>query len=173
MLILLKRIALTGPESTGKTTLAQQLAQHFNTVWVSEYARQYIAQLDRPYEAKDLLQIAKGQIHAENQCAEKANRLLVCDTELTVLKIWSEHAYGFCHPWILKKMLHHHYDLYLLMKPDIPWQPDPQREHPHLREHLFELYLKEMQQRQANFVIISGNYKQRLQQALKAIEQIK
>ncbi len=170
---MLKRIALTGTESTGKTTLAQQLAQHFNTVWVPEYARQYIDNLDRPYVAEDLLQIAKGQIDLESQCAKQANQFLISDTELTVIKIWCEHAYGFCHPWVFKKILTHQYDLYLLLKPDIPWQPDPQREHPHLRQHLFQCYLKELQERKVNFVIISGNYEQRLQQAIKAIEQIK
>jgi len=98
---LLKRIAITGPESTGKSCLCLQLAKHFNTYCVEEYARKYIDDLKRPYNLDDIIKIAKCQLSNENKLAEKANELLFCDTELIVTKIWSEHKFSVCLQWIL------------------------------------------------------------------------
>jgi NadR type nicotinamide-nucleotide adenylyltransferase len=166
----LRRIAVTGPESTGKSTLSTDLARYFDTVWVKEYAREYIDQLNRPYEEADLLTIAKGQLQSEEAKAKEANRLLICDTELSVIKIWSEFKYNRCHPWILERLNRQHFDLYLLTATDLPWEEDPQREHPHQREELFKLYEKELKSRGAPYIIIRGNRQQRLQQAIRAIE---
>ncbi|MCK4569489.1 MAG: ATP-binding protein, partial [Bacteroidales bacterium] len=95
------RIAITGPESTGKSELAEQLAKHFNTVWVPEYSREYLRELSRSYGYDDILSIAKGQFEGEERMATKASGLLFCDTDFIVNKIWCIDKFGKCHPWIL------------------------------------------------------------------------
>jgi NadR type nicotinamide-nucleotide adenylyltransferase len=163
------RIAVTGPESTGKSTLSRQLAEHYQTAWVPEYARSYIDQLDRPYTQADILAIAQGQIRLERESEAQANRLLISDTELLVTKVWSEHAFGSCPEWILQQLERQHYDLYLLAGIDIPWEPDPQREHPHLRDYFYQLYRQELLSRGWPFVEVWGNLSERMAQAVNAI----
>jgi len=165
------KIAITGPESTGKSMLAEQLASHYRTVWVPEYARTYINRLNRPYNQEDILEIAKGQIRSEYEITTGGNKIMFYDTELIVTKIWSEVKYGNCNPWILSMIERNNYDLYLLCNIDLPWTEDPQREHPHLREYLFDLYLEEMKRRRFNYSIVSGTGKNRLGNALKIIEE--
>ncbi|MCD4735883.1 MAG: ATP-binding protein, partial [Bacteroidales bacterium] len=92
------RIAITGPESTGKSRLSAQLAEHFNTVWAPEYAREYLQKIQRPYTQEDLLEIAKGQKRMHEKMMKFARNILFCDTEMLVIKIWSEFKYGNCHP---------------------------------------------------------------------------
>ncbi|MCX6245428.1 MAG: ATP-binding protein [Bacteroidetes bacterium] len=168
----LLRIAITGPESTGKSMLTEELADHYHTVWVPEYAREYIDRLDRPYNQDDILEIAKGQIRNENLFAGKANRILFCDTELIVTKIWSEVKYGICDPWILEGIGKNKYDLFLLCNTDLPWEADPQREHPHMREKLFELYRKELADRGFPYDIVSGIGPDRLKNAIRFVEKV-
>jgi NadR type nicotinamide-nucleotide adenylyltransferase len=165
------RIAITGPESTGKSELAKRLAVHYNTLWVPEYARVYLNELGRPYEYEDILSIAKGQVKGELDLLEKAEGFLFIDTEMLVLKIWCEVKYKKCHQWILDQLEKQAYDLYLLSDIDLPWQPDPLREHPDRRKELFELYLDELKKRNLSFEIISGFDKQRLVNAVKHIDQ--
>jgi NadR type nicotinamide-nucleotide adenylyltransferase len=153
----IKKVAIIGPECTGKSELSQYLATELNTVWVNEYARQYIGNLDRPYAPEDLLTIAKGQLELEDLMAAKANRLLICDTNLYVISIWSNFKYRYVDPWIQRQIATRKYDLYLLTYIDIPWENDPQREHPHQREHLYALYLKEMKAQSVPFVEIKGD----------------
>lgn len=164
------KIVITGPESTGKTTLAQQLAQYYKTLWCPEYARQYIDELQRPYEQKDLLQIAKGQIALEEQLVLQKPSLLICDTDLITIKIWSIFKYQTCPRWIIQQINQRHYDLYLLCGIDIPWAYDPQREHPHLREELYAIYRQTLADLEKPFIELSGNPQARLAQAIAAIE---
>ncbi|AHM61072.1 NAD metabolism ATPase/kinase-like protein [Flammeovirgaceae bacterium 311] len=166
------RIALTGPESTGKTTLAEQLAQHYNTAWVPERARTYLAELGKPYQEKDLLQIARQQMAQEDELARQAKGLLFCDTDLLVMKIWSQVKYGRVNEWILEELEKKRYDHYLLLYPDLPWTPDPQREHPHLREQMFRLYQGELKKLKRPYTIIQGEGEDRLQAAIRAIDRI-
>ena len=166
---IIKRIAITGPESTGKSVLAEQLALHFKTSWVPEFARNYIAELNRPYHEQDILHIAKTQLKQERIYSKKAGTFLFCDTELLVCKIWSENAFGHCDPWITKHIQKHHYDLYLLMDVDLPWQPDPLREHPNKRDYFFDLYLRELSSRKLPYSIISGIGEKRKVNAIKNI----
>jgi NadR type nicotinamide-nucleotide adenylyltransferase len=166
-----KRIAVTGPESTGKSLLTLQLAEHFQTSWVPEFAREYIDHLDRPYEEQDILEIAKGQMKLEQEQILKAKDYFFSDTELIVTKIWSDVKYGRCHPWILDEINRNPYDLYLLCYIDIPWQADPQREHPHMRNELFRLYFNEINNRRLPFAIVKGLGDDRLKNALEAMRQ--
>jgi NadR type nicotinamide-nucleotide adenylyltransferase len=166
------KIAVTGPESTGKSLLTEELAEHYHTVFVPEYARGYIDRLDRPYNREDILKIAKGQINEEDRWIKQATRMLFCDTELIVTKIWSDVKYGMCDPWILKKIEENNYDLFLLCNIDLPWKEDPQREHPHMREKLFNLYQNELTERGFPFKVVSGSGKERLMNALGFIETV-
>lgn len=168
----IKRIAVIGPECTGKSVLSQKLAQHFRTTWVPEYARHYLEELGRPYTQEDLKAIALGQISMEDEHALHANRVLICDTNLYVIKIWSEFKYGSCDPWILEQIRKRHYDLYLLTDVDIPWEYDPQREHPHSREALYDIYKKELLAQSVPFLEISGSGEERTRFAVEGIEKL-
>ncbi len=164
------RIVITGPESSGKSTITEKLALHYKTLWVAEYAREYINNLDREYTYNDILQIAKGQIERETELAKKTSRFLFCDTGLIVPKIWCNVKYGKCHKWIEDAIKTHHYDLYLLCKPDIPWQADPQRENPNDRKALFDLYLNELTKRSLPYFIMEGIGEKRLLNAIQCID---
>jgi NadR type nicotinamide-nucleotide adenylyltransferase len=167
---MLRRIAITGPESTGKSELCKKLASHFKTVWVPEFAREYIDGLGRQYTIDDIVLIAKGQLREEETAAAEAERFLFCDTELIVTKVWSEFKYGICDRWILENIRKHVYDLYLLCDIDIPWQEDRQREHPHKRRELFDIYFSELSTYHFPFRVISGLNHIRLYNAIAAIE---
>jgi NadR type nicotinamide-nucleotide adenylyltransferase len=166
------KIAITGPESTGKSRLAMELAAYYKTVYVPEFAREYIDHLDRPYSQEDILKIAKGQIEGEERWIKEAERVLFCDTELVVTKIWSEVKYGNCNSWILEKIEENKYDLFLLCDIDLPWEEDPQREHPHMREKLFTLYHDELTRRGVPFNVISGLGRKRLMNAVGFVEPV-
>jgi len=165
-----KKITITGPESSGKTTLARQLAKAFDTLWAPEYAREYIDQLDRPYREADLLEIARRQVAREDEFAEKSGELLFCDTSLEVIKIWSEYRYGRCHPWILEQLEKRQPDLYLLCAPDLPWEYDPQRENPDDRDALFDIYRKELVGKK--LIEIRGDSEDRTQKAIEAVQSL-
>jgi NadR type nicotinamide-nucleotide adenylyltransferase len=167
---MIRTIAITGPESTGKSMLAGQLAAHYHTTWVPEFAREYLEKLDRPYEEKDILLIAKGQLEQESIRVKNADRYLFCDTELLVTKIWSDVKYKRCNPWILQNIENHRYDLFLLCDIDLPWQFDPLREHPDRRQFLFDLYINELKNRKFPFAVVHGTGPERLSCALEIIE---
>jgi len=167
-----KRIAIVGPECTGKSELAKSIAEHFQTSWVPEFARQYLSELTRPYTQADLFEIAKGQLQLETENAHFAKDILPCDTTLLVIKIWSEVKYGKCDPAIIEMMEQQKYDLHLLTYIDIPWEFDPLREHPNEREHLYKLYKSALQEMNIPFVEISGTREQRTSLAISAIYKI-
>lgn len=164
----MQKFVFTGPECSGKTTICSTIAQQVNTEWVSEYAREYLNRLERPYEESDLLEIAKGQIQKELSCLNSKSPLF-CDTSLLVMKIWSTVKYGRCHPWIEEQLIANPPTLYFLCSPDIPWIADPLREHPKQRAQLLELYKEELIQLKIPFVFLSGNKQQRLAEVLKIL----
>ena len=170
----IQKIAIVGPESTGKTTLASQLAQALHTVWIPEYAREFLEQLGRPYVREDLIDIAKGQLALENQGLPQANKWLICDTNLLVIKIWEEFRYGAQHPDIGERMNLSTFALYILTKTDIPWTADDQRESPDLaeRQELFSLYEQALLQAGVSYITVSGTPDMRLDQALRAIGEL-
>ncbi|HEU4551187.1 MAG TPA: ATP-binding protein [Chitinophaga sp.] len=168
------KIVVLGPESTGKSTLSEKLAAHYNTVWVPEYARAYIDGLNRPYEQADLLQIARGQLQLEDEKAQQARRLLICDTDLYVIKVWSEHKYGQCDPQILAQIAARRYDLYLLTYIDIPWENDPQREYPdpQMREYFYRIYRDIVVNSGVPWADIRGSYAEREAGAMAAVNRL-
>jgi NadR type nicotinamide-nucleotide adenylyltransferase len=168
----IKKIILTGPESTGKTTLAQHLAEHFDTIWVPEYARKHLSESNREYTEKDLLKIAKGQVDLEKKMQKKANQFLFCDTSLLVLKIWSEYKYQQCHPYILEELEARKNDFFILCGIDVPWEFDVLREHPNDREELYQIYRTELFSLNANFIETSGNQLHRLHKTIHSLNHI-
>jgi len=169
----LLRIAIVGPECTGKSDLASYLADHFDTEWVPEYARGYIDNLIRPYEPEDLVTIARGQLRLEQEWALTANDFLFCDTTLLVIKVWSEFKFGTCDPEIIKGLEDSFYDLHLLTYVDIPWENDPQREHPDEREELYQIYRNELTQMKVPFIEVRGERAQRRDTAVKALNKLR
>lgn len=164
------KVVITGPESSGKTTLARSLAAHYRVPWVAEYAREYIDQLSRPYQEADLLRIAQEQIRREDAAAQTNPPLLICDTSLLVLRIWSYYRYGRCDPWIEQQFARRPVDHYLLCSPDISWQPDPQRENQHNRLELFEQYEQALSDKR--YTLVSGRGNERLGAASRAVDRL-
>ena len=138
-----KHIVITGPESSGKTTLTKAIAKALNTDYTEEYAREYLNS-NTSYKQEDLLLIAQGQLQKEKA---NANQIAIHDTDLITIKIWSEYKYNQCDPWILEQIEQQKSKnrIYLLCKPDIPWEADPLRENPSNRAELFKIYKKELE----------------------------
>ncbi|HZK07468.1 MAG TPA: ATP-binding protein [Bacteroidales bacterium] len=168
----LTKIAITGPESTGKSMLAKQLANHYHALWVPEFARYYLQELGRDYVFDDVLHIARQQQKSQQAFEELSSDLLFSDTELLVTKIWCEVKYGSCHQWIEENLQKQDFDLYLLTDIDLPWEYDELREHPHQREMLFKLYQKALDKQGFPYVIISGTGEKRLRNAVEAVDKM-
>jgi len=178
----LKKIVVTGPESTGKSTLCEQLALHYNSAWVPEYAREYLLRHGMQYKYEDLLTIAKGQLELEDARAAELERklgtgvapILFIDTDMYVLKVWSEFVFGNCDHWILDQILIRKYDGYLLCRTDLPWVKDELREYPDLvnREKLFHIYKDCLINQDTPWSEISGQADQRLEGAIKIVDKL-
>lgn len=167
----MRRVVITGPESSGKTTLALDLARRLHGAYVPEMAREFLADLGRPYVEEDLVGIARAQVAKEDAMSATlgANGLLVCDTDLITIRIWSEEKYGRCDPWIEQQTEVRPYDLWLLCSPDMPWEPDPLRENPHDRDRLFAVYRAMLERLNKPYAIMEGDRERRSTDALKAI----
>jgi NadR type nicotinamide-nucleotide adenylyltransferase len=186
----IKKIVIIGPESTGKSTLTEQLAAHYNTIACPEYARDYLNTNGTTYTFDDLLTIAKGQLTLEEKLTEEVsrvkfqesgihhpsptNQLLFIDTDMYVMKVWCEYVFGKCHQYILDEIVSRKYDLYLLCNIDLPWVKDDLREYPdeQPRKELYHIYKDLLVNQQTPWVSISGNYQQRLQIAITAVDKL-
>ncbi len=166
----ISRIALIGPESSGKTTIAGMLARHYNTVYSPEYSRQYMERLNRKYTAEDVFFCIKEQAKQEEKLLAEANRFLFADTEHIMGKVWLEDVFNSSPAWVEELIRQNPYDFYLLAKPDLPFVPDPVRENPARREYFFEWYERELKSRNAEYAVLSGNYEERLQNAIRLID---
>ncbi len=168
-----RRIVIIGPESTGKSTLCATLAAHYNTSWVKEYAREYLLTNGMDYSFENLLEIARGQLAAEEAAVGSArNGLLFVDTDMYVMKVWCEFVFARCHAFILDQIATRHYDGYLLCNTDIPWVQDELREYPDLenRQKLFRIYKDILVNQSTPWALISGTESQRLESAIAAVE---
>ncbi len=168
----LVRVAIVGPESTGKSTLAEALATHYNTALVPEVAREYVAALKQPYTLEDIVEISRQQLALEDELAANANRVLFCDTNLVVTKIWAEHFAGHCPAFIQTHFEARQYDLHLLTDIDLPWTPDPLREHPHLRQELFDLYKNLLDASSIHYRLVSGKGSLRTDAAIAFVDEV-
>jgi nicotinamide riboside kinase len=193
----MKRIVILGPESTGKSFLSEQLAAHYKTSWVPEYARTYLGKNGADYHYEDLYEIAMGQVDCEestvNQSLVKRQESLVVssltvfnpppvtrhplifiDTDLYTIKIWSEISFNMCDNRILTQIAKRTYDAYLLCNTDLPWAPDPLREYPDLesRQKIYNYYKDAMLNQDTPWVNISGNYEERFLKAVEAVDRL-
>jgi NadR type nicotinamide-nucleotide adenylyltransferase len=167
-----RRVVVTGPESTGKTTLAERLAGHFGTVFVPEFARTH---LDAKYAGRpipsppcdegDIPVIARGQMASEDEAARRANRLLVCDTDLYATRLYAEEYFGRCPTWIREAAKSRRADLHLLLDVDVPWVSDPQRDRPHRRSELFARLREALEEDGRPSVVVSGSWEERWKRA--------
>jgi NadR type nicotinamide-nucleotide adenylyltransferase len=166
----IRRIAILGAESTGKTTLARSLALRFHTVWVPEYAREYVSMHTGDYTADDIIRIAEHQVKEEDQLALQANRFLFTDTEFIIAKVWCEDVFSSSPEWLNAQVKEHRYDLYLLTSNDLPWVADPVRINPQRRDYFFNMYKRELEENKLTYEIISGRYEARLLNAINAVK---
>jgi nicotinamide riboside kinase len=194
----MKKIVIIGPESTGKSTLCEQLANKYGTLWCPEFARQYLLKHGMEYSYDDLLTIAKGQIDLENKFVEEVTKaesrqnesdlktgsdkgsqqespeFLFIDTDMYVMKVWCEVVFENCHTWVLKQIAKRQYDLFLLCDVDLPWVKDELREYPDLefRKNLFKMYRDLLINQKTKWAEISGTDTQRLQMAVSIIDTV-
>ena len=171
------KVVLFGPESSGKTTLSRQLARHYNTVWAPEYAREYLQDKwnneRKTCENSDLIPIAEGQIKLENELAKKADKILICDTDLLETKVYAEEYYGgFVNPDLEEAAIKNTYDLYLLTYIDTPWEEDDLRDRPDLRLEMFKAFENSLIKYKRPYILLKGNKKTRLNKAIKEIDKI-
>src|SRR5690606_19508410 len=165
------KIAVVGPESTGKSTVAEQLARQLGTVCVPEYAREYCRHLNREYTLQDEMNMFYGQVALERSLVPLAqNNVLVCDTMFLTIKVWCDHLFGYTPDEVVNELRNVHYDLFLLMDIDLPWVDDPLRDFPHLRDHFMEIWHSELKAMDANYVVISGLDGERTANALEAVK---
>ncbi len=169
---MIKKIVLFGSESTGKTTLAAQLAHHYNTVWVPEYSRIYQEEKCRPLDIHDVIPIVRGQKQLEHKALPQASRLLICDTDILETKVYSEAYNGSCPQWVLEQIPGQLADLYLLTCIDLPWTPDGIRDRPHNREEMHNLFKNELLIWHLPFAEIQGNPRLRFRLAVSAINRL-
>jgi hypothetical protein len=183
---MIQKIVIIGPESTGKSTLCEQLAQHYETRWCPEYARAWLLQNGTSYTFENLLTIAEGQLSLEDEYTEKLEHEslpllesggkipLFIDTDMYVMKVWCEYVFGKCHRFVLDNILKRKYDLYLLCNIDLPWAKDELREYPDLdtRKTLFRMYKDLLVNQSTPWALIQGNGNERLESAIRAIDQV-
>lgn len=173
---MLKKVVVVGPESTGKSSLCAALAQHYQTLWCPEYAREYLLRNGTGYTYDDLQVIAKGQLALEDlyirEATKQAHPLVFIDTDMYVMKVWSEFVFGKCDPVILNEIAIRKYDLYLLCNTDLPWMKDELREYPdaETRSLLFKTYHSELAAQQTPWAIVNGTQAGRTQAAIAAVD---
>lgn len=168
-----KTIAVTGPESTAKSTLTKELASHFQALSFPEYAREYLAEKGHHYTYEDVEEIAREQVRQYELARQSTAGMVIFDTWLIITKVWFEWVYRRTPEWLEQAIRENPVDLYLLCKPDIPWEPDPLREHGgEEREHLFQLYKNELISRGFRFAEIGGMGEERILQAIQAVKEI-
>jgi NadR type nicotinamide-nucleotide adenylyltransferase len=183
---MIRKVVILGPESTGKSTLCEQLAQHYETRWCPEYARTWLLQNGTQYSFEDLLTIAEGQLQLEDEYTNQleneslpllesgGNIPLFIDTDMYVMKVWGEFVFGKCHRFVLDNILKRKYDLYLLCDVDLPWTKDELREYPDIktRQTLFRMYQDLLINQSTPWSLVTGTGEERLRSAIRAVDKI-
>lgn len=170
--VFIRRVCLIGAESTGKTTLAEALAHHFNTTWAREFAREYLEPKNWVCQREDMIAIAEGQARLEDEIVERANRVLFCDTDPMTTSIWCERYFDKCDPRILRLAEGRRYDLYFLCGTDIPWVNDGTRDSHHFREWFHRRFLEEIESRHLPSALLSGSFEERMSKAITEVTRL-
>ena len=166
----IKKIAIVGPESTGKSTMSIALAKYYNVPWVPEYARYYCAALKQECTLQDEINMFHGQVALEESVlAMTPTDFIICDTTFLTVKIWSDEMFGQTPQIVLDGLEKYSYDFYLLLDIDLPWQEDPLRDFPNMREHFMEVWHNELKALDAKYVVVNG-IENRLQNAINEID---
>lgn len=168
----LKKVVLSGPESVGKSVLSEKLAKHYKTTFVEEYGRTYCEGIGMDLTELDFAHIAGGHLLKEDEASRNANKVLICDTDLIVTQIWAEIFLGYCPQWIIEMSHQRKYDLYILLKPDVPWVDDGTRAFEDIRKSQFERLQEELESRNCNYVIIEGDFEERFEKAVFEIDKL-
>lgn len=166
------KIAVTGPESCGKTSLAEGLAHHYGVSFIPEFAREYLLNKKGIYAFSDLDFIADGQIHAIQLAIKNQNNLLISDTEMLVMSIWSDVKFGKVSSYIQNALIIQKFDHYFICDTDIPWEADPLRENEHDRDFLLKCYLEKAKKMNYSYTLLSGNHQTRLKKAVEIIDHL-
>lgn len=165
------KIAVVGPESTGKSFMSRRLAKEFETLFVPEYARYYCEDLDNKYTLQDELNMFYGQIALEDSVlAVLDNPILICDTTILTVKVWSDHLFGETPEVVLEEVKSRVYDFYLLMDIDLPWEDDPLRDFPNEREYFMGVWKKELSVLRADYAVIRGTGETRNINGINAVK---
>ncbi len=167
---MIPKVTITGTESTGKTTLAEQLGEHFRTLIVPDISRQYIASLHRPYNREDVIKIAEQIIAEEERISRTVTRVLLSDNDLINIKIWLRYYQWEIPEWIEKEIATHKTQLYLLCYTDVPWQADEQRANSHDRNELYQQFVRELEMAGVHYEVISGSAAERRSLSIELIE---
>jgi nicotinamide riboside kinase len=165
------RIVIIGPESTGKTTLCRQLAEYYKTLWLPEFARTYVENLNRSYQQNDVLLIARKQIELEEEYSLKTNFLFI-DTDVILTKVWLQHVYGSSPDWIDIWLHSAPRLIYLVCKPDLPWEYDRVRENPNIRVYLMNWYCNEIKLLNLNYGVVYGTGDERFLSAIEILKKV-
>ncbi len=166
----MKKIILTGPESSGKTTLANDLAQYYKVEYVHEYAREYLSEIGKSYSFEDVIRIAEGQHERERLASLEDRSIIICDTDLLTIKIWLEYKYGRSDEWVDSVISKYKMRHYLLCTPDMPWEDDEMRENPGDRQELFNIFKENLEFYNLDYKIVEGPEKYREREAISMIE---
>jgi NadR type nicotinamide-nucleotide adenylyltransferase len=167
-----RRVTVTGSESTGKTWLAQRLARHFQTICVGEFAREYVVYKAAPLDASDVEPIARGQLKSEEDALCRARDLIILDTDLVSTVVYAKHYYGTCPPWVERSARERLADLYLLCDVDVPWVPDAARDRPEARREIHASFAGHLERYRAHYAQVRGTWEEREAGAVNAIESL-
>lgn len=165
------KIAIIGPESSGKTTISKELSNHFNATYIEEYARVYLEKNGPGYTYSDLEKLAKKQLELEKG---ENSKLLICDTNLLTYKIWSLYKYKKCSKWIVNNLNLSTFNLHLICFPDFQWEKDKLRENPSQieRNEIFNIYKKELNVFKLDYITLKGPHSKRLNYAINKINSL-
>jgi len=164
------KIAVVGPESTGKSEMTKRLAREFNTLFVPEYSRYYCEGLNREYTLQDEMNIFYGQLALEDSLMSVLEQsIIICDTCFLTVKVWSDHLFGFTPERVLEERNVRKYDFYLLMDIDLPWVDDPLRDFPDKREYFLDIWKRELNDVAARYSLISGLGEARFRAGIEAV----
>ncbi len=168
-------ISIIGPESSGKTTLGEELSSTREFLLIEEYSRRYLNNLEREYEIPDLREIAEGQLAELSKAIDQKNTNIIWDTDVITVKIWSMVKYGTYDKDLDEMIRKQPVDLYFLCRPDVPWAFDPLREVPDdsKRHEIFDLFQNELENFGFNYEVIEGNKAERIKKAQQLIRKLR